>query len=107
MTQAGCLAAADPGLDSGLGAVAGFEELDLAARGAGGGDLVPLALVLLEQRQLRAGVRVLAADQDPHVRGPLREAVPAGRVAQQPGQLRDLRVRPRRPAGLQGHCEVG
>src|SRR5450755_1680793 len=36
--QAGCLAAADPGLDSGLGPVAGFEELDLAARGAGGGD---------------------------------------------------------------------
>jgi hypothetical protein len=105
MTQAGGLAAADPG----LGSVAGSGELGLAARGAGGGDLVPLALVLFEQGQLRAGVRVLAADQDPHVRRPLREPVAAGGAAQQPGQLRDLRVRPGRPVGIQGRapCRFG
>src|ERR1019366_7251039 len=64
MAQAGRLGAADPVLDPGLGPVAGSGELDLPARGAGRGDLVPLALVLLEQGQLGAGVRVLAADQD-------------------------------------------
>src|ERR1022692_3402242 len=94
MPQSGALAAADPVLDPGLGAVAGFEELDLPAGGAGGGDLVPLALVLLEQGQLRAGVRVLPPDQDPHAGRPGGEAVPAGAVPQQPGQLGDLRVRP-------------
>ena len=101
MSQAGAFRAADLVFDSGLGSVAGFEELDLPAGGVGGGDLVALALVLLEQGQLGAGVGVLPADDDPHVRRPPGEAVTAGAVAQQPGQLGDLRVRPRCPVGVQ------
>jgi len=100
-SQAGAFRAADLVFDPGLGTVAGPGELDLPAGGAGGGDLVALALVLLEQRQLRAGVRVLPADDDPHVRRPPGEAVTAGAVPQQPGQLSDLRVRPRRPVCVQ------
>jgi hypothetical protein len=45
-------------IDSGLGAVSGFEELDGSTGGVGGDDLVALAGVVFEQRQLRAGVRV-------------------------------------------------
>ena len=78
MAQAGGLGAADPVLDPGLGSVAGFEELGLAAGGAGGCDLVPLSLVLLEQGQLGAGARV-PADQDPHVRRRFREPSPRRR----------------------------
>jgi len=48
MSQAGAFRAADPVLGPGLGTVAGLEELDLAAGGVRGGDLVTLALVLLE-----------------------------------------------------------
>jgi len=47
--------------DPGLGAVSGFEELDGSGRGVSGDDLITLARVLLEQRQLRPGVRVLPA----------------------------------------------
>ncbi len=80
--------------------MAGSGELGLAGGGAGGGDLVSRALVLLEQGQLGAGVQVLAADQEPHVRRSGRVPVPADGVAQQPGQLRDLRVFPGLAVGV-------
>jgi hypothetical protein len=99
MPQSGAFRAADLVLDPRLGAVAGFEELDLPAGGAGGGDLVALAFVLLEQGQLRAGcgfsrrIRIRMSAGQPARRSP---------PAQQPGQLGDLRVRSRRPVCVQG-----
>lgn len=59
----------------------GFEELEGSGGGIGGDDLVALARVLFEQGQLRAGVGVVAADDDPHVGWPAGEAVTAGAVA--------------------------
>ena len=54
----------------------------------------------LEQGQLRAGVRPLAAGEDPHGRGPALELVAAGSLAQQPGQLGDVRfLDPAGPVG--------
>ncbi|MGH3594317.1 MAG: hypothetical protein ACRDRF_25275, partial [Pseudonocardiaceae bacterium] len=72
--------------------MSGFAELDVGAGGVGGDDLVALALLLFEQAQLRTGVGVFAADDDPHVDRPAGEAVPAGAVAQQSGELGDLGV---------------
>lgn len=56
-------------LDAGVGTVAGFEERELPARGVGGERLVAPPVVFLEQAQLRAGVRPLAADDDPGAGG--------------------------------------
>ena len=58
---------ADAVLDPGVGAVAGFQELDRAAAGGGvgGEDLVAHAFDGVEQGQLRAGVRAFAAHDEP------------------------------------------
>lgn len=61
MRQTGVFVTADAVFDSGLGAVSGFAELDFCAGGVGGDDLVALALLVLEQAQLGAGVGVLSA----------------------------------------------
>ncbi len=45
----------------------------------------------LEQGQLGARVRPLAAGEDPHLRGPSFELIPGGIFAQQAGQLGDMR----------------
>ena len=46
---------------------------------------------MLEQGQFRAGVGPLAAGEDPHRRGPAFQLVAARALAQQPGQLGDVR----------------
>ncbi len=51
---------------------------------------VPPAVFGLEQGELRAGVRPLAAGEDPHRRGPAGQLVPAP-VPEQRGQLGDVR----------------
>jgi len=66
MVQTGGLAAADPVFDAGVGAVTGFEEVQLAAGGVGGGELVAPSVGLLQCAQLRAGRRAFAAAEDPH-----------------------------------------
>ncbi len=50
--------------------MAGLQERDLPGRQVGGGDLKTVALMLLEQRKLGAGMRPFPPDDDPHVRGP-------------------------------------
>jgi hypothetical protein len=47
---------------------------------------------MLEQGQFRAGVGPLTAHEDPHRRGPPGELIPAWAMAQQPGQLSDVRL---------------
>ena len=64
--DAAVLGVADPALDAGVGAVPGFEERDLSGLGVGGDGLVAPAVGVFEQRQLRAGVGMFAADDDPH-----------------------------------------
>jgi hypothetical protein len=97
MSQAGVLPGADDVLDAGVDAVGGVDVGALAAPAFGGGGQVgdPQAVAPaaggLEQGQLRAGVRALAAGEDPHRRGPALELVAAGSFAQQPGQLGDVR----------------
>src|ERR1019366_7087523 len=83
----------DPGLDPVRGIDAGV--LPEPASGAGGPvrgpQGVPPAVPGLEQGQLGAGMGPLAAREDPHRRGPGPQLVPASAVAQQPGQLGDVR----------------
>ena len=69
-----------------------FEQLGLPAPGGGRGDLVAEAVELLKQRQLGAYLDLLPPHQDPHILRPAVEAVTAGALTQQPGQLGDLRV---------------
>jgi hypothetical protein len=68
------------------------------AQPAGGGRgpvghprAVPPAVVGLEQGELGAGVRALAAGEDPRLVRPRAELVPGGPFAQQAGQLGDVR----------------
>jgi hypothetical protein len=51
---------------------------------------VALAVGCLGEGELRAGMRPLTADQDPHRRRPAGELVPRGALPQQLGQLSDL-----------------
>jgi len=68
----------DPVFDSGVGAVSGFQERQLPDPGVGGDGLVAPPVGFLEQTELRAGVGVFAADDDPHPGRPFGE-VEAGR----------------------------
>ena len=79
VVQAGGLPAADAVLDAGVGAVAGFEERQLAAAGVGGEQLVAPAVGLLQRAQLRPGRGAFAAADDPHVGRPVRQLVAAVR----------------------------
>jgi hypothetical protein len=53
---------------------------------------VPPAVFGFKQGQLRAGVRPLAAGEDPHRRRPGGELIPGRFFAKQPGQLCDVRL---------------
>jgi hypothetical protein len=70
LTEAGLLAGADAVFDSGVGTVAGFEELGGCAGGVGGQELVASPVGLLEQGELRAGVGFFAAGDDAQIGGP-------------------------------------
>src|SRR5450755_2464079 len=90
----------DPGLDPVRGIdIGGLPEPAFSAGGpVRGPQAVPPAVHGLEQGQLRAGMRPLAAREDPHRRGPAAQLVPARAAAQQPGQLGDVRfLDPARP----------
>jgi len=104
MSQAGVLAGADGILDAGLDPVGGVDVGVLAQPALGGGgpvggpQAIPPAVFGLEQGQLRAGMRPLTAGEDPHRRGPCLQLVPGRPLAQQPGQLGDVRfLDPARP----------
>ena len=75
VAQAGVAAAADAVLDSGVGAVAGIQVGVLPDAGVGGEGGVAVAVGLLDQIQLRAGVRAFAAHDHPR----------PGRIARQDG----------------------
>ena len=88
----------------GLDPVGGIDVSVLAqpAFGAGGPVRgpkgVPPAVPGLEQGQLRAGMRPLAAREDAHRGGPGPQLVPGRSFAEQPGQLGDVRfLDPARP----------
>ena len=91
VAQAGVLAGADGVLDPCVNAVGGVDVGSLAhpalgVRGpAGDPQGVPPAVCGLEQGELRAGMRPLAAGEDPHSGGPAR---PAGRRAARGGAAR-------------------
>jgi hypothetical protein len=53
-------------------------------------QLVTPAVLVPGQGQFRAGVRALAAGEDPHALGPAFQPVTGGTAAQQPGQLGDV-----------------
>jgi len=92
--QAGVFGAADPVLDLGMGAVAGFEPLQSADGGVGDQGGVAPAVTFLEQAQLGAGVRPFPADDDPY------PVWPAGR-GEQAGQLGDFGFLPDAAVGGQ------
>ena len=77
-----------------------LDPLDLAARGGGGQRLVPVAIGLLEQRQLCAGLDLLPPHQNPHPGRPRLQPVTTAAVAQQPGDVGDLRVLARLAGGV-------
>ena len=97
MPEAGVLAGADQVLDAGVDPVAcaGVGALAAPASRVLGqvrhpqGVTPPVAG--LEQGELGAGVRPLAAGEDPHARRPGLEPVAARARSQQPGQLGDVR----------------
>ena len=62
---AGVLAAADPVLDPGMGAVPGFQSGQLPGAGVGGEGLEPVAVDVAEG-ELGAGMRPFTADDDAH-----------------------------------------
>jgi HNH endonuclease len=64
--QPGVLGAADSVFDSGVRAVPSVESGQLPDSGGGGEGGVALAIALFEQVELRAGVRVFPACDDPH-----------------------------------------
>ena len=104
MADAAVFPGADRVLDPGLDPVRGVEVGVLAQppfRAGGpvrGPQGIPPAVPGLEQGQLRARMRPLAAREDPHRRGPGPQLVPARAAAQQPGQLSDVRfLDPARP----------
>lgn len=82
MTQPGLLAGANVVLDAGVRAVTGLEELCAGGRGVGGHQLVAPPVGDFEQGQLGAGVGLFAAADDPQVRGPGRQPVAVGVLAQ-------------------------
>ena len=117
MAEPGVLPGADHVLDAGVDPVGGVDVGALAAPAPRGrGQVrrpqgVPPAVFGLEQGELRAGMRTLAAGEDPHRLRPGLQLVPARALAQQPGQLGDVRffdpARPVRaacivPAGVIG-----
>jgi len=87
VSQAGGFSGANVVLDAGVRAVAGFEELRGSDRRVGGEQLVALAVEFFEQRQLCAGVGLLAPADDPHVGWPGVQLVTVGSFTQQPGQF--------------------
>ena len=88
---------ADRVLDPGVHAVAGVDVGVLPAPAlrvcgeVGDPQLVVVAVLVLEQGQLGAGVGALAAGEDPHRLGPVLQLVPVRAFAQQPGELGDVR----------------
>jgi hypothetical protein len=104
VARAGVLAGPDGILDAGMHPVGGVDAGVLAEPASGARrpvrcpQAVPPAVPGLEQGQLCAGMRPLAAREDPHRRGPGLQLVPARAGAQQPGQLGDVRfLDPARP----------
>src|ERR1700722_9257203 len=104
MTEPGVLAGADDVLDPGMDAMGGVDIGALAqpafrVRGAVGDPQgVAPAVRGLEEGQLRAGVRPLTAGEDPHRLRPGLELITGRAVAQQPGQLGDVRFLDPAPA---------
>ena len=107
MIEAGVLPGADAVLDAGVGAVAGFEEVQLAAGGVGGQQLVAPAVGLLQRAQLRAGDGAFAAAEDPHVGRPVAQPVPAdarcAAARSAPRHRRRVRRRGRRGSPSRSH----
>jgi hypothetical protein len=101
--------ALDPGVDP-VGSVdvgkLAAPAADLAGQ-VGHPQGVPPAVFGLEQGQLRAGAGPLAAGEDPHLLGPSVELVPSGAVAQQAGQLGDVRFFDPAPADSRGQGAGG
>jgi hypothetical protein len=97
MSRPGVLRGADDVLDAGVDAVGGVGVGALAApaprlRGeVRGPQRVAPPVGCLEQGQLRAGVGPLAAGEDPNALRPGFQLVAAGSLAQQCGQLGDVR----------------
>src|SRR6266516_6103485 len=97
MTEPGVLRGADHVLDAGVDTVGGVDVGALAApaprvlgqvrRPQG----VTPPVFRLEQGELRSGMRTLAAGEDPHRLRPGLQPVPVRALAQQPGQLGDVR----------------
>ena len=97
LADAAVLAGTDGVLDPGVHPVGCVDIGVLAAPAAGGAwqvsdpQGVPPAVFGLGQGELGAGVRALAAGEDPHLCGPSFELIPGGAFAQQAGQLGDVR----------------
>src|SRR5208282_4779061 len=98
MPEPGVFTGADDVLDPGVNPVGGVGVSGLAApapRVSGQvrrPERVPPAAGRLEEGQLGAGVRPLAAGEDPHRLRPAPELVAVRALAQQPGQLGDVRL---------------
>ena len=84
MPDAGVLGGADPVLDPGVRAVAGFEERRLPGGGVGGDQLVAPPVGLLQQRELRPGAGAFPAADHPHVGRPVAQQVPVDRPRSRP-----------------------
>ena len=88
---------ADGVFDPGMHPVDGVDVGVLAPPAARGGGQVGYpqrvapAVFSFEQGELRAGVRPLTAGEQAHARGPAGQLVPSGALAQQAGQLGDVR----------------
>ena len=71
LRKAGVLVVADPVLDAGALAVTALEDGDVLV-GLVGEDRLEAVAVVVGERQLRAGVRALAPDDQPRTLGPSR-----------------------------------
>ena len=79
VAHAGVLAGADAVLDAGAAAVTQLQDGDVVAVLVGEEARVPVA-VLVEDRELRAGVRTLAAADQPGALGPRGQIEPVGQL---------------------------
>ena len=79
VAHAGVLAGADAVLDAGAAAVAQLQDGDVVAVLVGDKARVPVA-VLVEDRELRAGVRALAAADQPGALRPRGQIDPVGEL---------------------------
>jgi hypothetical protein len=96
--EAGVLVVADVVFDAGAGAVVAFDGGDVAA-GLVGQDGLEAVPVGVAERQLRAGMRALAPDEDPGPGGPGRQVESLGDLADLPvGALGAGLVKRARPA---------